>query len=54
MEVVKVPTEENLADALTKGVESSTFKFHVQRVGAETTRDRHKMALATEDENLEE
>ena len=50
MEVVKVPTEENLADALTKGVESETLKFHVRGVGAEIRNDRHEMAPATEDE----
>ena len=38
MEVVKLPTQENLADALTKGVESETLKFHVQGVGAEIRR----------------
>ena len=47
MEVAKVPTEDNLADALTKGVESETLKFHVHGVGAEIRTDRHEIAPAT-------
>ena len=54
MEVVKVPTDENLADALTKGVEPETLKFHVHGVGAEIRRDRHELAPKTEDEKSEE
>ncbi len=50
MTVVKVPTEENLADAVTKGVESETLKFHVQGVGAGIRRDRHDMAPKMEGE----
>ena len=54
MNVVKVPTDENLADALTKGVESETLKFHIQGAGAEIQRDRRDMAPKTEDEKSEE
>ena len=54
MTVVKVPTEKNLADALTKGVESETLKHHVQRVGAKIRRDRHEMVPKTEHEESEE
>ena len=54
MTVVKVPTEEYLADALTKGVESETLRFHVQGVGAEIRPDRHEMAPKTGEEEGEE
>ena len=54
MWVVKVPTEENLADALTKGGGSETLKFHVQGVGAEIRRDRHEIVPATQNEESEE
>ena len=47
--VEKVPTEENLADVLTKGVESETLKYHVQGIGAEIRRDRHEIAPKMED-----
>ena len=53
MEVVKVPTDENLADAMTKGMESETLKFHVHGVGAEIRRDRHELAPKSEDEKSE-
>ena len=54
MGVGTVPTEENLADALTKGVESETLKFHFQGVVADIRRDRYRIAPATEVETSEE
>ena len=54
MEVAKVPTQENLPDALAKGVESEALRSHVQGVGSEIRRDRHDMAPTTEDEKSEE
>ena len=54
MEVAKAPIEENLADALTKGVGSETLKFHVHGVGAEVRRDRHEIVPSTENEESEE
>ena len=54
MEVVKVPTGENLADALTKEVESETLELHVHGVGADVRRGRHDLAPKTEDEESEE
>ena len=44
MVVAKVPRDENLADAMTKGVGSETLRFHVHGVGAEIRRDRHELA----------
>ena len=44
MEVAKVPPNESLADAMTKGVESETLKFHIHGVSAEIRRDRHDLA----------
>ena len=52
--VVKVPSEENLADALTKAVDSETLKFHIKGVGAEVRNDRHEMAPKIEDAGSEE
>ena len=54
MKVVKVPTDENLADALMKGVESVTLRFHVHGVGSEIQRGRHDLAPKVEDEKSEE
>ena len=46
----KVGTEENLADALTKGVDAATIATHVAGVGMELTSDRHRLAPSL-DEN---
>ena len=54
MEVVNVPTDDHLTDALRKGVESGTLTFHVQGVVAEIRRDRHDLAPKTEYEKSEE
>ena len=53
MIVVNIPTEENLADALTKGVKPEPLKFHVQGAGAEVRRDRHEMAPKREEQEGE-
>ena len=41
---VKVGTDENLADALTKGVDAADIMKHVAGVGMELRSDRHKLA----------
>ena len=47
--VRKVGTEENLADALTKGVGSYAFAKHTEGVGMELRKDRRSMAPALEE-----
>ena len=42
--VIKVPTDGNLADALTKGVDSSVIDMHVKGVNAVILQDRHPLA----------
>ena len=42
--IIKVPSHENLADALTKGVDVTTIGIHVARVNAEILQDRHTLA----------
>ena len=44
IEIVKVKSEENMADALTKAVDSNRIKSHVEGIGAEVRRDRHPLA----------
>ena len=44
VEIVKVATENNLADALTKPVSAEVIKRHVEGIGAEMRRDRHRLA----------
>ena len=45
----KVGTEENLADALTKGVDAATIATHVEGVGMELRSDRHRLAPSLEE-----
>ena len=42
--IIKVPTADNLADALTKGVDASVLQNHVAGINAEMLRDRHSIA----------
>ena len=44
----KVGTEENLADALTKGGDAATIAIHVQGVSMELREDRHRLAPSLE------
>ena len=44
MEIVKVKSEENLADALTKALDSKGIKSHVEGMGAEIRKNRHQLA----------
>ena len=44
VEIVKVATERNLADALTKPVSAEIIKRHVEGIGAEMRKDRHRLA----------
>ena len=46
IELQKVGTNENLADALTKGVDSATIQYHNEGVGVEIRIDRHRLAPA--------
>ena len=48
IKVCKVGTDENLADALTKGVDSATIAYHVNGVGIELRGDRRGIAPALE------
>ena len=56
MEIVKVRSEENMADALTKALDSKGIRSHVEGIGAEVRMGRHPLApkLSAEDEALEE
>ena len=45
----KVGTEENLADALTKGVDATTIATHVKGVSMELREDRHRLAPSLEE-----
>ena len=47
--IEKVPTDENLADALTKGVDAATIHKHLGGVGVEIRTDRHHLAPQLED-----
>jgi len=42
--IEKVPTEENLADALTKPVKAEIIRKHIEGIGAEVRTDRHRLA----------
>ena len=56
VEIVKVRSEENMADALTKALDSKGIKSHVEGVGSEIRVGRHSLApkLSAENEELEE
>ena len=43
-EIIKVPTAENLADALTKGVDASIMQRHISGINAQVSNDRHPLA----------
>ena len=40
----KVSTDDNLADALTKGVDAAAIQYHLEGVGIEVRQDRHALA----------
>ena len=42
--IIKVATEENLADALTKAVDAKIIEKHIAGVGAQVRIDRHQLA----------
>ena len=44
IELKKVGTDVNIADALTKGVNAETLQYHVDNSAAEVRRDRHRLA----------
>ena len=48
IELVKVNTLDNLADALTKAVDAEAIRRHVEGIGAERRLDRHDLAPAVE------
>ena len=52
--VEKVRTDENLADALTKPLTNEDIIKHVQGMGYDLRRDRHRLAPAVEMEEFEE
>ena len=52
--VDKVNSNENLADALTKGVDSETLQYHIKGVGAEIRSDRHRMAPTVQESEEEQ
>ena len=45
----KVGTDENLADALTKGVDAEAIRKHLEGVGIELRSDRHRLAPVLDD-----
>ena len=52
----KVGTDENLADALTKGVDAAAIQHHLRGVGIEVRDDRHRLAPVRDkdEKNVEE
>ena len=42
--IEKVPTESNLAEALTKPVKAEVIRKHIEGIGAEARTDRHRLA----------
>ena len=51
----KVGTNENLADALTKGVDAAAIQLHLKGVGIEVRDDRHRLAPVLDKEiNVED
>ena len=50
----KVGTDENIADALTKGVNAETLRYHVDHSAAEVRRDRHRLAPEIAEDEREE
>ena len=42
--LTKVPTNDNLADALTKGVDVAILNNHIAGIGAEILQGRHELA----------
>ena len=43
VEILKVPTEEHLADVLTKAVDSIKLRKHIEDINAWTSNDRHEL-----------
>ena len=41
IEIIKVPTEENMAVVLTKAVDSTKLEWHIGAIHACTSKDRH-------------
>ena len=52
--ITKVPTESNLADALTKPVNAEAIAMHLAGVGCEARVDRHPAAPKIESEYKDE
>ena len=50
----KVPTEDNLADALTKAVDAQTIQTHVKGTNAERLSDRHPLCPRLDDDKEED
>ena len=48
----KVGTDENLADALTKGVDAAAIQLHLKGVGIEVRGDRHRLAPVLDKEEI--
>ena len=49
--VTKVGTQENLADAMTKAIDSESIQKHLIRINAETRSDRHRLTPKLEMES---
>ena len=50
----KVPTEDNLADALTKAVDAQTIQTHVNGTNAERLSYRHPLCPSLDDDKEED
>ena len=50
--IKKVPTSENLADALTKALDGAAISRHVGGVNCEILRDRHPEAPALSEDKM--
>jgi len=54
IEVVRVGTEENFVDVLTKAVDGNRVSWHIGAVNAWTSTDRHGLTPNLDYRNLEE
>ena len=58
IEIVKVRSEENLADALTKAVDAAGIRKHIEGIGAVVSQGRHpltpKLEYGKEEEGVDD
>ena len=57
IKILKVRSDENLADALTKAIDAKSLHWHIQATGAKISHDRHELMLEADycrEENQED